>query len=1068
MADDHVQVDPDNVSGKRVDTESFTRSAETVYRQRVCLGGSADAEQVDILNSNPAGSEYGVAVRNIPSGTQPVSGTVAVTGTQTDALTDSELRATAVPVAPDTKTNATASGTLGALEATVVINAQGAGSIAVEIDAGLSGSIVYFEATTDDSNWFDVTFQAPINTQAVSNVSSFPFRGTLTSYGWSQVRARAGTYGSGSSAVRFGKSYGGSSALRRAYVDVISGVPPQASEGGIANAAGYEVFGTDGTFSRGLKTNASGELLVNPGSTHPPQALDGGAAAGAGFAAMGSDGSFNRYITTDASGNLQVDIVADDTGTMATAANQSTGNTSTDNIDTNTTDLPNVIGTDGAAGPTKAVSVAGTDGSGNLQELSTDTNGRLQVDVISGGGGGTQYTEADTAAANPTGTQPVMVSDSTPAQEVLEGEVVAQRATRYGAAYAQIVDSSGNLVDSFGGGTQYDEDTAHVTGDKVTMAGVVQQTADTALSGNGDRSLLQVDDSGFLKVNIKAGAGSGGTAMTDDAAFNPGTTSFTPAGGTYRSVRDSVDDNDAGAFAMTATRAMYAAIETPNGDSAMDDTNDSVKVTIASDSASLATASNQLPDGHAVTVDNTTGSPANVQIGDGTSQATVRNLAANDALNVAMVDGAGDHVTSFGGGTQYTEGDTDATIVGTALMMEDAADTLRAATGDVTNGLDVDVTRLPKDGQDTMANSIPVAIASNQSNVPTNTVQMGSTAVSMGTGTRDAGTQRVTVATDDSVPVTGTFWPGTQPVSGTVTANTTADATDGAAHGASQTGFRAMGTDGTNDQQIAVDATGNVQANIVTLPDEGQQTMANSISVAIASDQDILASQATLALVETNTDFGAVTGGGTETGAVRVTVANDSTGVLTVDQPTAANLNATVVQGTASNLNAEVQGDVAHDAAAAGNPVLMGASAETAADSAPANRVDTDGDAGRLSHNGDGAIYAIPSSPQQWDYHENSSNALTDQQVHAAPGANLSIYITDIVFSTGAATACNIFFEESTTTVLGPYYLEAVAGRGASIHFNTPKKITANTAVTVTTSAAIAHGLDVHGFIAPG
>jgi hypothetical protein len=41
----------------------------------------------------------------------------------------------------------------------------------------------------------------------------------------------------------------------------------------------------------------------------------------------------------------------------------------------------------------------------------------------------------------------------------------------------------------------------------------------------------------------------------------------------------------------------------------------------------------------------------------------------------------------------------------------------------------------------------------------------------MGTGARDAGTQRVTIATDDSVPVTGTFWQATQPVSGTVTAN---------------------------------------------------------------------------------------------------------------------------------------------------------------------------------------------------------------------------------------------------------------------------------------------------------
>lgn len=47
----------------------------------------------------------------------------------------------------------------------------------------------------------------------------------------------------------------------------------------------------------------------------------------------------------------------------------------------------------------------------------------------------------------------------------------------------------------------------------------------------------------------------------------------------------------------------------------------------------------------------------------------------------------------------------------------------------------------------------------------TNVQQLGGTAISMNSGTRDAGTQRVTIATNDSVPVTGTFWQATQPVS---------------------------------------------------------------------------------------------------------------------------------------------------------------------------------------------------------------------------------------------------------------------------------------------------------------
>lgn len=174
--------------------------------------------------------------------------------------------------------------------------------------------------------------------------------------------------------------------------------------------------------------------------------------------------------------------------------------------------------------------------------------------------------------------------------------------------------------------------------------------------------------------------------------------------------------------------------------------------------------------------------------------------------------------------------------------------------------------------------------------------------------------------------------------------------------------------------------------------------------------------------------------------------------------------NVTLAAGTNTN---EVVGDVAHDAPNAGNPVLIAASAETMADSVPANRVSLDGDATRLSAT-DGALFVIPTGPQSWTYHEDSSSALTDASVHAAPTAGLSLYVTDIVFSLGAATAINIFFEEGATKVLGPWYLEAINGRGMALHFGTPKKITTATALTVTTSAAVAHSIDIQGFIAPG
>lgn len=116
-----------------------------------------------------------------------------------------------------------------------------------------------------------------------------------------------------------------------------------------------------------------------------------------------------------------------------------------------------------------------------------------------------------------------------------------------------------------GGGTQYAEDTPHSTGDLVTAAGVVQQAADAALSGDGDYSALQVDPSGFLKVNVKAGSG-GGVSHTDDSPFTPGVSAEVPAAAMFDDVApDSVDEGDAGVLRMSANRNLYSTIRDAAG-----------------------------------------------------------------------------------------------------------------------------------------------------------------------------------------------------------------------------------------------------------------------------------------------------------------------------------------------------------------------------------------------------------------------------------------------------------------------------------------------------------------------
>lgn len=158
-----------------------------------------------------------------------------------------------------------------------------------------------------------------------------------------------------------------------------------------------------------------------------------------------------------------------------------------------------------------------------------------------------------------------------------------------------------------------------------------------------------------------------------------------------------------------------------------------------------------------------------------------------------------------------------------------------------------------------------------------------------------------------------------------------------------------------------------------------------------------------------------------------------------------------------------IAGTVADDATTPGNPVMTGGFAKSPDGTDPGN-VSAENDVTRFITDLNRRQYVNTNHPNAHAYHENSSSALTDATVASAPGAGLQIVVTNIRCSTGAATAWNMFFEEGSTTVIGPIYLEAVAGRGFC---SGPiwKPITANTALTVTTSAAIAHSIDVEYII---
>ena len=127
--------------------------------------------------------------------------------------------------------------------------------------------------------------------------------------------------------------------------------------------------------------------------------------------------------------------------------------------------------------------------------------------ISAGGGGGTSA--VDDAVFTPAASSVTPIgafADEVAPDLVDEGDVGAVRMTLRRALHVNLRDASGAEL-SPGGGTQYDEDTAAIAAEKLTMAGVVRKDAAASLvDADGDRTELQVDGSGLLRVN-----GSGAT-----------------------------------------------------------------------------------------------------------------------------------------------------------------------------------------------------------------------------------------------------------------------------------------------------------------------------------------------------------------------------------------------------------------------------------------------------------------------------------------------------------------------------------------------------------------------------
>lgn len=284
------------------------------------------------------------------------------------------------------------------------------------------------------------------------------------------------------------------------------------------------------------------------------------------------------------------------------------------------------------------------------------------------------------------------------------------------------------------------------------------------------------------------------------------------------------------------------------------------------DVASIAAGDNNIGNVDIVTV------PAPLSTtGGGTEATALRVTLANDSTGVISIDDGGNVITVDG--TITANAGTNLNTSALALEAGGNLDSITTNTGnvdtnttDIPNIISVDDTSTHT-AATTKALNIGVVAVPTDTTVNANDIAMPgmSTDRRLWTDTQIVGQDADLTIADGGNSIT-VDWNGTAPPIGA---------------GLEATALRVtLATDSTG--VISIDDGGNVITVDGTIT-ANAGTNLNTSALALESGGN-LATIATKATdIETNTDFGATTGGGTETGALRVTLANNSTGLLSVD-----------------------------------------------------------------------------------------------------------------------------------------------------------------------------------------
>lgn len=255
-----------------------------------------------------------------------------------------------------------------------------------------------------------------------------------------------------------------------------------------------------------------------------------------------------------------------------------------------------------------------------------------------------------------------------------------------------------------------------------------------------------------------------------------------------------------------------------------------------------------------------------------------------------------------------------------------------------------------------------------------------------------------------------------------------------------------------NERGLNVDASGNITVNVtgVVSVDDNSTTLSiddggGNISVDWAGTSPPI-------------------GAGTEATALRVTVATDSTGVLTVDnggtfavqaaQSGTWNVGTVTTVTTCSTVTTLTGSGVAHDGADSGNPHKIGAKATTglSGKTLVANDDRTDLFAGT-----DGVLIArnvcLEDVVQSRETNTDGASTAFTSGGMVAPGAGIRLWVKSVTISNSSASFCTVDLRDGAAgSVLWTFPVPATGG--VTHTFDPPLKLTANTALAYDASAA--------------